>query len=116
MIVFYACMEDYHPIYKAWSKLRKYKNQLMFQILVYSVICCGVILIKILMGGVKIREELAIPLELIMSRCFARKLIWILSVEPIRLLKKAMNFSPIDSSLQSSQLQITADNSITQEL
>ena len=88
----------------------------MFQILVYFVICYGVILIKISMGGVKIREGLVIPLELIMSRCFVRKLIWILFVEPTRLLKKVINFSLIDSLLQSSQLQTTVDNSTTQEL
>lgn len=83
----------------------------MYQIMGFFVIFCGVIRIKKLMDGVRIREELAIRLEPIMLSYFVKSRIWILSVELIRLLRMVSNSLLIDNLLPYSQPPITVASS-----
>lgn len=94
MNVFCACMEVYLQICSQCSKLKRLKNLPMYLIMDCYVICCGVILIRKLMGGVRIKEELVLLLELIMWIYSVRKLIWIWFVERIKLSRKGMSSLP----------------------
>jgi hypothetical protein len=72
MIEFCVCMVGYHHSCNLWNRSKKYRNLLMYLIVGYFVICCGVIRIRKRMDGVRMKEELVLHLGLSMWGYFVR--------------------------------------------
>lgn len=92
---FCACMVDCLLISMIFSKLMKYKGPRMYPTKEFFVICYGQIL-KILKDGVKMREEYPLFLDKILLRASWKSMTLIWYAELTRLLRRVMNFLPIE--------------------